>query len=230
MKRGISYILFVFSFSFLVSACDSSIDDTEMIDYQYEYSPFQVGNYKEYEINIRDSSFSTDIDTTFYLKEVVSQKLIDILTREFVIKRYFKANLDDEYTLKELSKVELSTHTLITVYDNIRYVNLKFPVYEGLTWDGNAENNENENDFSIDSLAFTFTLNDTTSFDNVLFVNQEEKKTSIDTILSYERYAKDIGLIQKEERNITNTINENFEFVIESAYIYSQNLIQSGTE
>ena len=162
-----------------------------------------------------------DLDTTFYMKEVVSEQQTTSQGEEFIMYRFYKATIDASYgsTPDTIWKSIISTGSFVNVESNVRYVRLKFPPSLNKQWDGNEENSGNEQTYLIESLDVPYVLNDTLSFEKTLTVSHNRKSTLIDTNIVYEVYAENIGLI---ERSVKNS------YILVSSYQYSQKLLNHG--
>jgi len=204
-------------------------DDTGTPNGRYEYNPLEVGFFREYEISIEDSSFFTAHDTVYYLKEVVSEQEEITGGHEYVIQRFYKASLDAEY--KDLPdtiwKSLITELYFVNVENNKRFVRLQFPPAVNLQWDGNAQNNNSQQFYTITSLDSPYSLHDSLYFDHTLNIMQMEKRTLIDTSLANEIYAEDIGLIERSVHTSLYDISESV-LTFASSYTLSQKLIGSG--
>lgn len=91
---------------------------------------------------------------------------------------------------------------------NTRYQLLKFPIMQGLSWDGNAFNTEDEQTYEYINIDTTVTLNNI-SYENCVLVMQVPYRTAglktgfyIEEY-AYEIYAPDIGKIYKYKKDFS---------------------------
>jgi len=213
---------------FLFISCGNK-DEGNTFDGRYEYNPLEVGLYREYEISIKDTSILAVQDTVYYLKEVVSEHEVTTLGNEFVVERYYKATQASEYkSLPDtIWEAIITTLSFVNVENNKRLVRLKFLPFVDLQWDGNEQNNEGEQLYTITSLDEPYSLQDSLDFTNTLTVLQDQKFTLIDSSHAFEVYAENIGLIERSVQRSAYNI-EGTEFSMVSSYVYSQKLISSG--
>ena len=165
------------------------------------------------------------------MKELVSEQESTNRGEEYIIHRFYKANKADTYKTSPdtIWKSIITPGSFINVENNIRFVRLKFPPELSLEWDGNEENNSNSHIYSIDSLDIPYTLHDTLNFEKTLFVSHTRKLTLIDTNIVFERYAEDVGLIERHILNSTYGLS-GLNFTLETLFLYSQKIISSGYE
>jgi hypothetical protein len=105
----------------------------------------------------------------------------------------------------------------------------------GKHWDGNAYNRTDTlklYTYKIISLDEPFQLNHL-NFDSVIYISQKTESTAISKLDFYERYAKHIGLVQKQEINIHSENLDDISVPIEKrvtqGYFFYQNLIGYGS-
>ena len=78
------------------------------------------------------------------------------------------------------------------VEENIRYVKLVFPLKINLKWNGNAYNTNETQLYYIKELDSRWN-----NFEKTCLVIQKEKESLVDKYYQTERYAKNVGLIEK---------------------------------
>ncbi|MGE0569188.1 MAG: hypothetical protein AB7O73_14715 [Bacteroidia bacterium] len=118
------------------------------------------------------------------------------------------------------------------VEDNFRYTKLAFPIKEDQTWDGNAFNTLPMQDYKYAYFDKPETLNNL-SFAKVVKVDQKNEASLIEKKAQFEKYAKGVGLIEKEIIEIySNNVIQGIpiEQRIEKGYIYKQRIIAYGKE
>ena len=206
-----------------------------------DYYPTTSGKYVIYDI---DSIVYTQLpkDTLVY-KYRIKEKLADTYTDnqgqpalrlERFIKRYNPLKPYDSipWTIKEVCMVNANEKNIQVVESNVRFTKLIFPIQEKATWNGNAFNTLGEWDYVYDYIDRIETIN-TNSLNNVLLVKQKDYRTLISYQYYAEKYAKGVGLVAREIKDIlSNTIvaNKPVEDRIESGIIYKQILVTYGYE
>ena len=188
--------LLISSLLFIISSC---LKPTHQgADFQYEYSPVDVGSWIEYEvIDVTHTSFGSDT-LNYYLKEVKANEFIDnegeISQR---LERYWKFDINEEYTIKDIWYSKVTTTTAEKVEENNRYTKLIFPIKFGAYWDGNAYNSFLEWEYEYDSIHEPYIINGL-SFDSTLRVQQRDFYTAVEYEKCHEIYAKHVGMIYKK--------------------------------
>lgn len=196
--RKIIFFLFIVLFF----ACKKS----EKIDLNtdYSYYPIEIGNWVIYnvqEINIDKPSEVYDT-LNYQLKEVIESEFLDAEEKiAYRVERYIRINQTDSWTLKNVWFTNYTLNAAHKIEDNTRYVKLIFPVKLNKKWNGNAFNNLGEQDYKITFLDISETINNL-SFDSVLTVEQYNSESLIDKRIEIEKFAKNIGLIYKEQTDL----------------------------
>ena len=206
-----------------------------------DYYPTASGKYVVYDV---DSIVYTELpkDTLVYkyrIKEKFTDTFTDNLGKpairlERYIKRFNSLKPYDSipWTIKEVWMINASNKTIEVQESNTRFTKLIFPVQEKASWNGNAGNSLGEWDFTYDYIDRKETIN-TTSLNYVLLVKQKDYRTLISYQYYAEKYAKGIGLVYREIKDLlSNSImaNKPVEDRIESGVIYKQTLVTYGHE
>ena len=141
------------------------------------------------------------------------------------------------WTIKDIWNYTKTNTTLEVVEEDVRFTKLSFPVKENATWNGNALNTLGEWNYTYDYINQSETIN-ITHFDNVLLVVQKnDKNNAIHREYYIEKYAKDVGLVYREIKDLeSNTIKvQNGVIVpveqrIEKGVIYKLTYVTHGIE
>jgi len=188
--------LLAFLFIIFLFAVSCKKETEEPLDPGFDYIPVEEGLYQIYSVDsIVWNDYNTTIDTFSYkVKMLISTKYTDNAGNEsYKWKKFVKIDskpwqFSDNYSL---SKTNTYYQTNI---ENIRYVDLIFPVTAGSTWDYNAMNIQNEFssiytdiDFSKDVLGKTY--------DNCVKANFQEEVNLIQEFVHYAIYSRGVGLI-----------------------------------
>lgn len=206
-----------------------------------DYYPTAQGKFVEYDI---DSIVYTDLPVdTIYYKYRIKEKIADSFTDNenqpaIRLERYIKnydPNLSYDsmsWRVKEIWLVNANKNTIQVVEGNVRYTKLVFPVEENASWNGNARNTMGEWLYTFDYINKRESINGIV-LDQVLQVKQKDFKTLISYQHYSEKYAKGVGLVQREITDIlSNKIVANvvIEKRIETGIIYKQTLVKYGYE
>lgn len=216
MRQLFSLFFILFSISAGFISCKKEKDPGP--DMGYNYFPTQVGRYVIYNV---DSFYyynsPTIIDTfKFQLKEKIQSIYPDNQGRTTLrLERYVKIYdpivpySSMPWILRDVWAANRTTTTAEKVEENVRYVKLAFAVREGQTWNGNAQNTN-----PVSTYAYQFFDQPRTiagvSFDSVLQVNQENNENLILKSYYIEKYARNIGLVQKQVIDIESQPNPNW--------------------
>lgn len=214
------YFLFLIGLGLLIS---TSCDKTEQVqlDYGYDYYPIQTGNFVTYQV---DSFFYSDasypvitIDTiSFQLKEYIDSSFKDNENRDaYRIIRYRRPDASSQWKTDRIWSVVKTPNTVIKNEDDLHFVKLIFPISNGLTWAGNSlivtdGQNEYLKDwtYTYQNINQSLTIN-SFSFDSSLTVKQIDEENLIEKKYCVEQYAKNIGLVFKEEKFLGKQRNLN---------------------
>ncbi len=206
-----------------------------------DYFPKTSGKYVVYDV---DSTLYTEIpkDTLVY-KYRIKEKIADTYTDnegkpairlERYIKKYDAKKSYDSipWQMKEVWMINADNMKVQIQESNIRYTKLIFPIEENASWNGNANNTLGETSYSYSYIDRKETINGTT-LPKVLRVDQKNRRTLISYQNSFEKYAKNVGLVQREiVELLSNNIVPNVpvEDRIENGLIYRQILVTYGYE
>ncbi len=207
-------------FSFMVVGWVSCKKDNPVgINMGYNYFPTDVGRYVIYDVdsiyydnaNLNSHTHLAPADTfKFQLKEKIESIYSDNLNRPTVrLERYVKLHNDSiaysqmPWTLRNVWAENRTASTAEKVEENMRYIKLAFPVKDNQTWNGNAQNNNQEMDYYYSYYDQSIKIRNI-QFDSVLQVIQYDDGGNIITErqLYTERYARKVGLVSKESINI----------------------------
>ncbi len=216
-------------------------------DVGYAYAPTTIGKYVVYDV---DSTVYDDFfqDTTYFkyrIKEKLEEEYIDNSGRTAIkMIRYIKTynasvNYDQmPWVVKDVWSYLKTSTTLEVVEEDVRFTKLIFPIKVDATWNGNAQNTIGEWDYTYSYMDRTEIVNNV-KFDNALLVVQKDdkNKNAIHRQYYIEKYAKDVGLIYREIKDLySNTIIvvngavTPVETRIEKGIIYKLTYVTHGTE
>ncbi|QQS29034.1 MAG: hypothetical protein IPM47_19710 [Sphingobacteriales bacterium] len=188
-------------------------EETETYDlkYGYEYFPIDSGHWVIYQVDsILYSTFlSQGVDTIqLQIKEVFAQPFTDNESRPAItIERY--ARYSDTiawdkiiptvwYAVKDSTKAERKEGEL-------RFLNMVFPVQDGVKWWGNSYINTNQETTAVyanwhyqyEQMNTQHSINGLT-FENTVTVLQHDYEDLVNKVYSREVYAEGVGMIEKE--------------------------------
>lgn len=213
MKKQNNFIIL-----FLIIICSCKPIKYNNEDYHSKYFPIELNQEKEFLVtNINHSSFGKDT-VTYYLKEVVSEKFLDLEgDSAYRIERFWKTDSIDNYEIKDIWVANKSLNFAQLVEENIRFTKLIFPFDVNVVWDGNAFNNQQSQEYSIESLNIPYNGNGL-SFDSSITVIQNYKSNLLEYENSKEIYVIGVGLVYKEDIEVlinsadSNDFSQGYEF------------------
>jgi hypothetical protein len=202
-----------------------------------EYYPLTTGKFVVYQV---DSVVYTEIprDTltyTYLLKEKITDAFTDNTGNEaYRLERYVKTGTTADsqpWRLKEVWMVNAINNSIQVVEDNKRYTKLVFPVVVDKSWNGNAFNSDPVKNYRYDYVDRSESFAGTAH--TVLRVRQFEFRTKISYELNAEKYAKQVGLVEKKVVSIfSNSVvpGTEVEQRLENGLVYKQTMIAYGYE
>lgn len=174
------------------------------------YFPLITGKYIIYDVDsIVISNFFDTTDTThFELMEQVDSPYMDASNQQaFRIIRSRRNLPADPWVITDIWSAKLTANTAEKVEENLRFVKMNFPVQLNKTWKGNSQINTDSPfvyladwDYQYTDVNISLEVNNTL-YDSVVTVTQYKDINAIQTTFYQEKYAKNIGLIFKEEQN-----------------------------
>lgn len=206
-----------------------------------DYYPTELGKFVIYDV---DSTVYADLpkDTLVYkyrIKEKFVESFTDNLGQPAIriersIKRFNPLKSYDSipWTIKETWMMNATKSSVQVVESNLRFTKLIFPIQEKVSWNANAHNTLGTQEYTYDYIDRQETIG-TRNLSNVLLVKQKDYKTLISYEYYTEKYAKGVGLVSREIKDLlSNSIIANIpvESRIESGIIYKQTLVTYGHE
>jgi hypothetical protein len=134
----------------------------------------------------------------FQIKEVLDTTFFDLEGRPTArIERFYRDEASDPWVLKKIWVANRTTTRAEKVEENVRFVQMVFPVDEFLVWDGNAQNVFEDWDYRYQDIATPKQIGPI-SFDNTVTVIQRDISNLIEEEFAQEIYAYDVGMVYKQ--------------------------------
>jgi hypothetical protein len=217
---------------FITCACEKENIENNVF-FGTEYFPLDTGNYIIYKITeITIDAPSNYYDTAeYYIKEVFESKIIDNQDDEAVrIERFKRTESNQNWVINNVWSAKIVNNSAQKVEENLRYVKIRFPAKENLSWNGNLFNELPDESYSITSIHTEFEINEF-YFDSCLTITHTFSESLINKDFEAEIFAWNIGLVYKEITNL-NSQEVIFDVPIENrittGYIYIQEIIDYG--
>ncbi len=229
-------------------ACSEGTETEDLnIDFGYDYYPLEVGKYLIYEVdsityNIEGSGVEILNSKTFVREEIIDISIDNEGDTIYIIERYERSTPSDDWTIKDVWNTKKDDNRIERTEENIKLIPMVFPLREGVDFDATLFVDEDtEVIIAGESIkAFknwnaevqTVGLQDTvagTTYPDVATIHHADDENLIEKRFSSSKYARNIGLIFKEEwildtQNLTES--EPWETKAEKGYILSQKLIE----
>ena len=216
MSNSLRNIIFIFYISILLLYSCKKHETLSPVDVGYSYYPSNVGHWIEYDVDSTyyDGFTHTVRNFQFKLNEKVESTFLDNQNRPTQrLERWVQKNDTLSWYLRNVWASNLTSSTAEKVEDNIRYVKLIFPIAEGQTWNGNAQNSLGSEDYTFNNTYQPYTVNAIT-YDSTITVIQNNDSNLIYVKYMVEVYAKNIGLIYKKYRDIQKQPNLQHDSII----------------
>ncbi len=196
-------IMFLFVFAFALQSCKKD-NELKTIDLGVNYYPLNIGTSIIYDIDsiVYDKFLDDTLYFSFQLKETIVSEFEDNAGDvTYRLERYKRATESDVWQVSDVWVVNKLESRIERVEDNKRIIPIIFPVREGESWNGNALNNDSEMEFIYKDVDKPFEVNNA-RFDSTLKVIQRESVNLVEDTTVKEFYAKNLGLVYKEVKNL----------------------------
>ncbi len=216
-SRFHSFLLFFLALGF--AACSARLTEHAMLDAkeQFAYFPLRIGKSITYVVDsvvfdkgpggvLRDSS-------RIFLRETIADTLRDNIGQLiYLVERSERRSDTSAWQLKNVWSAARTANQAIRIEDNLRFLRLIFPMDERSAWDGNRWVDPQTEliiagerlrpyvgwRYRVDSLDVSLAVG-AFMFDSVLVVTETNEENLIERRFSKAIYAKNLGLVHKEE-------------------------------
>ncbi|MBC7425748.1 MAG: hypothetical protein H7321_04350 [Bacteroidia bacterium] len=195
-------------FLFCMISCQNKKE--EVVLRGIEFYPLKTGSIKTYNItSIKFNSFTGISDTLSYdiLEKVAGINIDSTGDTTHRIEWYKYDSSAFDFVVYRVFTRKIDLFTAQTIDNNIRYVDLSFPVVKNKTWDGNLYNMERgARDYKYLKIFEPFSINSKT-FSETITVREAIESFGLKTLSKYSVYAKNVGLVYREhiDYEIVNT-------------------------
>ena len=225
-------ILFIIgSFVLLLLAC-SKEEEQPVVSWENDYYPIKIGwwiSYQVEEITIDKESAVNDT-LRYQIKNVIADCIEENTNyKSYRVEEYKRTSSKNEwqhYRNWELKHYSKSIHI---IKNNIEIISLINPVRLNDTWDGNAYNSEEKEEYKLKSIKDSL-LNKKTR--KIAQVEHDNMENLIEKIYAIDEFAKDIGLVKKVNIDVELNIDpdKSWEEKITKGTIYYQTFLAFGDE
>jgi len=177
-----------------IEPLDPSLGQTYFFLNEGKFREFDVYEIRYHGVDISDTF-------RFQLREEVNEPFInDVGDSSYLIYRYVRANETENWKLDSIWTARVEQDFAVSVENNRPFVKMVYPVIVGETWDGNAFNTGDVDQYEIKTFGTFFNLpNSLISFEKAMEIEQNIADDSI-TFRDNRRevFADSVGLIYKE--------------------------------
>jgi hypothetical protein len=194
--------------AWLVTACKQ--DPPVTVDLGHNYYPLSVGSWVEYQVDsIAYDEFNASVDSfLFFLREECVEVFVDLEGRDaFRFERYIRSSDTASWRFRSSFYVVTESTRTEQVESNVRQVVLTYPPSAGKSWDRNAFNSKEQQSIRYLEVDMPYGLNGLTIDSVAQVILQSDTDNFIVKSYSDERYARNIGLVQKEFYYIETQFN-----------------------
>jgi len=195
MNKSIISIISVLIF--LIS-CDKN-ETEEPIDMGYNFFPVEQSIYSIYEVDsIVWDDFNNSIDTFSYtVKLLVDSQFTDNAGRtSYWWKKYSKTDTTN-FSFSSNYSITKTSSRVETLVENIREINLIFPLYTGARWNSNSLNSNEATDAICDEIDFQKTILNNT-YDSCASVVYQDDVSLSDEFVHKATFARNVGIIYEK--------------------------------
>lgn len=210
-------LLFLGFFLLLVTfSCKKKV--SEPIDLKHDYFQLVEGAFVEYDVTyiFHDQALLKHDTIHYQLKTQIGDTVMDNagrVARKF--NRHTRETSTDSWLLKDVWTAILVDNRAELVEENQRKVKMVFAPTEDKTWDINQFNMDGKMTANYEAIDSERTYGNLI-FDKTVFVREKIYTTLIDKIDKYEIYARGVGMIYKEDKDLK--------------YNFGQSIPTKGTE
>jgi len=245
MKRLLYFPLLLTGLLLCLWTCDKQTLVEVPEDNSQEYFPLALGKYMIYEVDsvLYDLDFADTVH--FFVKEEIIDTFLDNSDRvSYRIERSERMSETDPWQIKDVWVALQTENTAERIEENFRFVKMTFPLREGTTWDGNqfvdkdyiltieGETLELFKGWSsqVETVGAVEMINGMT-FNEVTTVSHARNENLIELRESVEKYARNVGLIEKIDRIldtqcIVECEGDSWEEKAEKGFILIQRIVE----
>ena len=219
MKK-ISAIICLIGSILLAHSCKDRITEEYVSEVaeQQKYFPLSIGQSVEYQIDsveysqvsgvglVRDSSIT-------FMREIIADTLRDNLGNlQWKVEQYERKNANEPWVIARIWTAERTDAHAVRTEENLRYLRLVFPMDRRSEWNGNVWIDPNKTVtiagqsirpfinwiYEVDSIDIVRPVG-AFNFDQTLVITEIDETNIIEKRFSRSIYAKNVGLVQKEQ-------------------------------
>lgn len=196
-----------------LSCGENEIEDPDQSAFGYEYFQVDVGHEWIYNVDsvLIGQGGLGNIESSSQVRE----RITDLISDEdgektYRLERSHRRNDSTTWNVTDIWTIATTDERVTKTIENLTFVKMVFPATDGVRWDGNVFFNDEESfpvaqenlkiyqnwDYEVQSRDVPMKVGEI-DYDNVLRVNHIDDETQISRRFSYEKYAKDVGLVER---------------------------------
>lgn len=214
-------------------ACDSELVEPDETRLGADFFPLEVGHYSVFQVENTDYKITGEVvESSWQEKAEVVESFVNQGGSPTYIIYYSRRNsASDSWEFSHAWTARKDGNQAVLVEENVPFLKISFPVEEGRTWDGNALNNLEKDEYVLDSLFSTYITPAEDTIANTMTVIQGDNQDyTVELDLRYEIYALHTGLVYKEDVILTYCTDTDClgQQKVESGHEYRKYLLETG--
>lgn len=191
--------------SLVIASSGCKKEEAAAPDLGYGYYPRSLGSWVEYQVDSswRDDPSAVSGSVSYRLLEKVVQYYTDDEGRACQMIHRFVKDADDNWVVRDVWTTTRNSTAAEMTEENLRLLKLTFAVNNGVSWDINVLNAEDELEVAYREKDTPWSAGDL-SFEKTVLVKNTVPPNIIDRRNFEERYAEGVGMVSKY-REETNT-------------------------
>lgn len=221
--------------SLILAVCLACQSDENALDPSrpgYNFFPLKVGAWNVYDVKEITYASQTGTTANFQLRtEVVDSFMNQAGGITYILYEWERESSADEWEfVRTLNSQRTGTQGVLTE-GNTPFLKLSFPLQAGKTWDGNALNTLQDDEYEMDSLFHEYvTAAGETIAETLTVIQEDNEDFTVNLIRRFEIYGWDIGVVYREETDLNYCIEEDCigQQIVESGREFRQSLVEYG--
>lgn len=197
------------------------------------YFPLKTGEYRIYRVEGTQYISSTDsMEFSYFLRESAADTFENLAAGiSYEILREKKSDEADSWEIDSIWTARKDEFAAVMVENNVPKVKLSFPVSESKTWDGNRLSGMNADEYEMINVGYSYEGVYKAFAETITVIQEILPDVLVKTISQKEVYAKNIGLVYKENIILNYKQGDDYGLEkVESGIRYFQHLKEYGEE
>ena len=216
-------------------SCESENNNVVVEDLPADYFPMKKGVFQVYDIHKVAYALSVPTERNYHLKTVLGDSVDrGDGTYSYVQYHYERESANQNWIYVATWAVQADERELIVSEGNTGYLNYKFPLAKGYSWNGNAYNNGEADEYIMEDIKVSQVIGNE-NFSDCIVINQNDNQDFVVYLdQRKEIYARNVGLVSKAVRQLHYCTDSNSgclgQQVVEEGVEYTQTLVSHGEE